>query len=299
MSFKTASAILRGKFLIEPEYAKSQLPLVLDIIKGNHVQETNSEDKAKMQVPKRVLIAGTQSEVYKITPYQSTDRLAQNSIAMVDIIGPILKYGDWCVYGTMEITDLIIRLVNSEKVKGILLNIDSPGGEANGTATLANAIREAGKLKPVLAVVQDGMAASAGMWVASQAQELYVTQKTDSVGSIGAYCTLYDFQDWFEMNGIKVNEVYAPQSTDKNKVYRDAIDGNPADLQDDLKFLVNEFIGAVKTGRGARLKANGDEPFTGKMYYAKEAIALGLIDGVKSLPAVVQRMNQLINLRNK
>lgn len=304
MSFSTASAILRGKWLIEPTYAKAQLPLVMQMIKRMAAVDQSAayrdrlEYKPKTGLGRKFNYAGvSSSDVYSCNPYTSTDRLPYNSIAMIDILGPILKYGDFCTYGTVEYNDLMIRLANSERVKGILLNIDSGGGMVDGTGLFSDTIREVIKVKPVLSVIQDGMAGSAAEWIASSTQETYVTRSTCQVGSIGAYCTIYDFAGWFEDNGIKVHEIYAPQSIDKNKDYKDAIKGDYSLIESELKFTVEDFVSAVKKGRGARLKSAGDEPFTGKMYYGAQALKLGLIDGIKPFAGVIKRMEELIALR--
>ncbi|MBC7509369.1 MAG: S49 family peptidase [Ferruginibacter sp.] len=297
MSFKTATALLRGAFLIEPKYAQAQLPIVLRMLQGNYEEPSSNIETSAHNVPRRVQMQNTSSAVYTIRPYQSTDRLPYNSIAMVDIIGPILKYGDWCTEGSISYNDLMLRLAASDRVQGIILNIDSPGGQAAGTAMLYETIREITKVKPVISIIQDGYAASAGMWIAAGAQEIYCTRGTDSVGSIGAYVTLYDFTEYFAAEGIKITEIYAPQSVDKNKNYKDAIAGDTAGVENELAFLVEDFKAGIANSRGARLKMKGNEPFTGKMYFAKEAKAIGLIDGIKSLSGVVDRMNQLIKLR--
>lgn len=301
MSFKTASALLRGIWLIEPGFAKAHLPLVARMIKGE-VADTSSlfQQQDQSQFPKRsTFSSATQSrDVYTMRPWHRTDSLPYGSIAMVDITGPILKYGDSCTYGTVDYENLLVRIANSGRAAGIILNIDSPGGQADGTAMIAQTIQFIAREKmPVISIIQDGIAASAGYWIASAAQELYVTTATDKVGSIGAYTTLYDLTGYFEQMGVKVLEIYAPQSGDKNKDYYDALAGDDSAIKADLKVLVDDFIKSVKTGRGARLNTTGENPFTGKMYFAKEAKSIGLIDGVKSLSQVVQRMESLIKLR--
>lgn len=305
MSFSTASAILRGNWLIEPTYAKAQLPIIAQLLEGkltNHqfyakVGHASAGSQADDKMPKRLHSLASQSNLFSVSPWTSEYRIPQNSIAVADIIGPVLKYGDMCTYGSVDYNEMMIRLANSERVKGIILNIDGPGGEASGTAQFAQTIREVSKTKPVLGIIQDGMAASASYWIASAVQELYVTQATDYVGSIGAYTTLYDLKGYFEEKGIKIFEIYAPQSVDKNKDYKDAIAGNDTLIKEDLKFLVDDFIKAVKTNRGARLNTADENPFTGKMYKAADAKKIGLIDGIKSLSDVVKRTEQLIALR--
>ncbi len=306
MSFHTISAILRGNWLIDPAFAQSQLPIVLEMVKGNAsrdqaaVFKDRMEHKPKAYLPTKMNYAGVNSNLYSVSPFTSMDRVPYNSIAMVNVLGPVLKYGDYCTYGSVEYNDLMIRLANSDRVNGILLNVDSPGGQADGTGMLAETIRQTTKVKPVISVVQDGMAASAGIWIYSAAQECYVTRATDQVGSIGAYTTMYDFKGYFEQNGVKVYDIYAPQSTDKNKDYRQVIESDGKEttlISADLQMLVEDFKKSIKTFRGPRLKVNGDEPFTGKMYTAKEALKLGLIDGIKPITGVVSRLEELIKLR--
>ena len=301
MSFKTASAILRGNWLVEPSYAKAQLPLIVEMIKGNAAVDHNAflhnADDPMLSLPKKQNFAAAISDVYIVNPYTSTDRLPYGSIAMINIIGPVLKYGDYCSYGTVEQNNLILRLGNSDRVKGIILNVDSPGGQADGTGMFADSIKLVSKSKPVIAVVQDGYAASAGMWLFAAAQEGYATRATDSFGSIGAYTTIYDFTEYFALNGIKITDIYAPQSADKNKPYKDALAGDTSLIETDLKFLVEDFKASVASSRGPRLKIKGEEPFTGKMYNAKEALKMGLIDGIKPMSGVIKRMEELIALR--
>ncbi len=302
MSFKTASAILRGDWLIEPSYARNLLPLLKGMIKGTSTADQTSIKEKELRTdqilsPSKKYINGSKNNIYSVNPTTAIERVPNNSIAVIDLLGPILKYGDFCSYGSVEFNDLIIRLSNSDQVKGILLNIDSPGSQSDGTGMLAETIRQVSKIKPVITVIQDGIAASGAMWIGCAAQEIYCTRVTDQVGSIGAYCTIYDFAGFFEQNGIKVHNIYAPQSIDKNKDYKEAVKGNYTLMQADLKFLVKDFIDQVSFFRGQRLKVNGNEPFTGKMYYAKDALKIGLIDGIKPISEVIKRMENLIKLR--
>ena len=196
--------------------------------------------------------------------------------------------------GMVSQTALINQLSNASNIEGIILNIDSPGGQADGTAMLSDAIKNASKNKPVISVIDDGMAASAGMWVASAANEIYVTQPTSQVGSIGVYTQVADWNSYYkEAKKLNVQDIYAPQSTDKNKDYRDAISGDIAGIQQDLSVLADQFINTVAANRAGKIK--GDSWKTGKLFYAKEAINIGLIDGIKSFDQVVNRMTKLIN----
>lgn len=303
--FHTLSAILRGKWLIEHNYAMAHLPMVAQMIdRNNQAAYDNSaaykgrlhNSEIEENKPARMTMAHAAANVYSVNPYSSLTMVPEGSIAMVNITGPILKYGDYCTYGSLEYASLFNKLSKMSGIKGIIANIDSPGGQVDGTATLADTINQVSQIKPVIGIVQDGMAASAGYWIASACNELYATQATDMFGSIGAFTTLIDYVPALEKMGVVVKEIYAPQSADKNKAAKDALADKPELVQEELRMIVEKFIGAVKQNRSSRLDTKANDPFTGKMFFAKEAQQIGLIDGIQTMDYVVNRVEQLSKL---
>lgn len=290
MSFKTASAILRGKWLLDKQWAHAHMPLVLKLMKGENVEFGFEKDET---VEAKKVLSNKATSVYEVGYYTDLSRIPGGSIAMLTLAGPVTKYGDMCSYGSVDHVATLNRLSNSPNIAGIILNIDSPGGEAAGTAMLADAIKAVGKNKPVIALIDDGIAASAAMWIASAAKEIYTTQKTDMVGSVGVYTTIADWYGYFKEQGLQVRDIYAPQSTDKNLDYREALKGNDDLIKEELKVLADEFIGTVATNRAGKLTSN--DWATGKMFYSREAEKIGLTDGQKSFDQVVRRMNKLIS----
>jgi signal peptide peptidase SppA len=302
MSFKTASAILRGRWLIDKNWAALHMPLIVSVLSGKgsfaglYDDKEYRDDAEDKQAAVKVL-SNKYGSVYKVSAYTDLSRLPQDSIAMLTIAGPVTKYGDMCSYGSVDHVATINRLANSPNIKGIILNIDSPGGEAAGTAMLADAIQAAGGKKPIVSMIDDGIAASAAMWIASASHEIYTTQKTDMVGSIGVYTTVADWYAYFAKEGLNVRDVYAPQSTDKNADYKEALKGNDEPIKAELQVLAQEFIDTVAKNRAGKIQ--GSDWATGKMYYSKEAQRIGLIDGQKSLDQVVRRMNTLISQKEQ
>jgi len=290
MSFKTASAILRGKWLIDPIWAAAHAPLIAKMMAG----ETVDFGFKREEIPVARLISSRKTgAIYEVGYHTDLSRLPSGSIAMLTIAGPITKYGDECAYGSIDHIRTVSRLAASDNVKGIIINVDSPGGEASGTAAFAECIRNVTKIKPVIGVVDDGIAASAAMWIISACTEIYVTKKTDMVGSIGAYQTVVDFYGYLKTQGLNVRDVYAPQSTEKNIEYREAIKGNDELLEAELKVLVEDFQATIRTNRTGKIKS--DDWVKGKMFHAKDAIRIGLVDGQKPMDQIIKRMDQLIS----
>lgn len=225
-------------------------------------------------------------------PEDQMEQLApEGSVAVINITGPILKYGDLCTFGSEDYIQMIKGADENKKIASIVLNIDSPGGQVDGTASLHDVIKKCSK--PVIAFVNDGTCASGAYWIASAADEIYCSQPLDQVGSIGVYCTLYDFNKYFESQGLPVYEIYAPESSDKNADVKEAFAGNFDILKSELSVIAQAFISTIKSNRGEKVKGTEKAWATGAILYAPQAIDAGLIDGIKSFDEVIARALEL------
>lgn len=288
MSFKTLSAILKGEWLIEPQYVRQNIPLIAGLLSGKPVnfglKEKDNEEL--LEKPEMALFdSSMETQAYRVGFYTNLDLIPKGSIAVVPLYGPVLKYGDMCSYGLIDKANLLSKIDASGKFKSIVLDVDSPGGQASGTQLLVDTIKNLSI--PIIAVVNDGIMASAAMWIGSACDEIYATTTTDMFGSIGVYCTIYDFNAYLEKEGIPVHEIYADKSTDKNKGYRDALKKDYAKIKEGLNFLRDSFVSGVQENRGDRLKVDKIDPFTGDMFKADDALSIGLIDGIISFPEVL------------
>ena len=214
----------------------------------------------------------------------------EGSIAIIPIKGVLMKT-DWCgEFGTMNLARVVRDAANSPNIAAILLCADGPGGQVYGTGTLADAVKDARAQKPVFAHVEEGMAASATYWSIINAVKIYLSRGTDMVGSIGVYQTIADYRGMYEKEGIKVIDVYSSKSPEKNMNWRKAFDENDlTKLVTELDFIDDVFMGAVRAARGTALN---EDALKGDMYYAENAISMGLADGIMSLESTI---NELFN----
>ena len=281
---------------MNPEAAKGYLPLAASIIRGKDIGTSEPKGYWDDGDRKADAIREASAEVQGVSVFRKKNRWASfndapdHSIAEIAIEGPLMKAGECGEPGYQAFTDWIKEADASPRIDGILLRMDSPGGAVYGVATMADAIKST--TKPVIAFVDDGIAASAGYWLACHADEIVLSQTFSQVGSIGVFTTLADWYGYFEKEGLKVKDVYARQSTDKNGDYREALEGNEDSLIDHLSALADTFISTVKANRGETLNLNAGDPFTGKMYMAKEAIEIGLADRIASYEEVVLGLGQ-------
>jgi signal peptide peptidase SppA len=217
------------------------------------------------------------------------------TIAVIPIIGTLTQRGDEIDSAFTRSTDEIAAEVTAAaaepKVNAIVLELDSPGGEVFGVPEAWQAIREARKLKPVVAAV-NSVAASAGYYMASAADEIVVTPSGE-VGSIGVYMLHIDASKYLEELGEKWSFV----SAGKYKV-----EGNPTEpLGDEARgayqAVVDRYFGMftrdVARGRRRAEKTVRDGFGQGRMVGAADAVEQGMADQVGTLDAAIRRAAQL------
>ena len=118
-------------------------------------------------------------------------------INMVPVVGPILRNGDACSYGSKEYRDWLMAASDLPNCVGPFLYLDSPGGSAyakNDFSYAIDYIRSKEKKQPIIGLI-DGLCASACEALASMCDEVYFVNPLDQVGSIGTMCAFYAIKD--------------------------------------------------------------------------------------------------------
>lgn len=277
---KMASALLRSVWLVDDTWAENNISLAQMILDGKMTaKETNP------------IMVNLDSRLSKYHYKDGWNTASKNSYAFYDITGPILHYG-WCDDGTNELNQRFKEAEDSGNISGHFLFMDTPGGQADGVKEFAETIRSSSK--PVVAFINGGMIASGGVWLASAADCIYASSNLCEVGSIGAYSQLIDSSERDQREGVKRIIIRAKQSGDKNTVYELAKSGDEkalGELQDRISVVAAEFLNAVENNRKQHLKTN--EWNTGKMYFADEAVNMGLIDGISTIEAAIDTLTTL------
>lgn len=212
---------------------------------------------------------------------------ANSSIAVVPIVGVMDRYGYYEGCNTTAAIAAIQQADADPSISGILLYVDSPGGTHDGTPELATAIKNASK--PTIAYV-GGMACSAALWAASQADAIYASESA-TVGSIGCYVVLVDATGAYEQMGFKLTLVSS--GTLKGA----GADGKTtqAEIDEEQKLvdsITTDFIAAVSDGRKRTtetVRAIAD----GRVFIGKEAMASGLVDGMSTIDAALKRIHDM------
>jgi len=171
----------------------------------------------------------------------------------------------------------------SPDVAGILLDIDSPGGEAGGVFELADQIRAATAIKPIWAHAGDS-AFSAAYALASAAQRVTLAQ-TGGVGSIGVIALHIDQSVRNAQNGLSVTALYAGAHKNDATPHAPLTPQATEALQTEIDRLYALFVDHVAAMRG--LDADVVRATEAALYFGQDAVTAGLADGVAPFDAVL------------
>lgn len=267
---------------MDASVAQGYLPFVVNLLKGNAV---DAYDETPVTSSFTVLAGGFSGKTGSASG--SSD---ERYIAIHPVKGVITKESQVCgPRGTIELMRDMKRMDNDPSVVAHVLEMDSGGGEGTNCMTVGNYLRTEIQ-KPIIAWY-NGLNCSASYWISSSADEIYAAETTDIVGSIGVFVSIIDVRGYLEKEGLTLHEIYADQSTGKNKDFKTAMEGEYDDIKKNfLNPYAQSFIDAVKSLRD--INDDGDV-FTGKTYMSEEAIQVGLIDGIKTFDEVIARAAEL------
>lgn len=206
--------------------------------------------------------------------------------ALVEIDGQI---GGGDVSADFVVTGL--RAAFEDKgAEAVILRINSPGGSPVQSGYIYDEIkrlRAVHKEIPLYAVIVD-IGASGGYYIASAADEIYA-DKASLVGSIGVISSGFGFVKAMDKVGV-TRRTY---TSGENKAFLDpfqVVDKEAAALwQESLDTIHQQFIKAVKDGRGDRL-VNNPDLFSGMVWSGEQAKTLGLVDGLGSAGYVAREI---------
>lgn len=205
--------------------------------------------------------------------------------AVVEISGPIIKHSQGYYLGTQDIIGIAKKLDAHERVSGIVFNIDSGGGMVSGTSELSDTIKNLSK--PTIAFT-NGLMCSAAFDIASGADYRMASPYADMIGSIGTMLSYQDYSKMFEKWGATIYEVYAPQSTEKNKEWRELEAGNEKVYEEILHELNELFTSRMKENLAKTIQ-DDQLVFKGKTYNPQKALEVGLINEIGTLEQALSK----------
>jgi signal peptide peptidase SppA len=207
----------------------------------------------------------------------------EGETAVIDIYGPLTKRASFFsfLFGGMsysQISETINAALKDDRIRAIILNIDSPGGVVSGVEAVSDLVFAGRAEKPIVAY-SNGMMASAAYWIGSAAEVLYA-EKTALIGSIGVLRIHVDYSEKEKMDGIKTTYLtagkYKALGNDSEPLSNEAKDV----FQAELDYIYSIFVDFVARNRDVETNVVLSDMADGKVFFGNQALDAGLIDNV-------------------
>ncbi|HCG5293705.1 TPA: signal peptide peptidase SppA [Vibrio parahaemolyticus] len=195
--------------------------------------------------------------------------------------------------GGDTVASLLRQARNDEKVKAVVLRVDSPGGSAFASEVIRNeveALKKAGK--PVV-VSMSSLAASGGYWISMSADKI-VAQPTTLTGSIGIFSVITTFEKGFSKLGINTDGVgTSPFSGDG--ITTGLSEGASQAFQLGIEHGYKRFISLVGSNRDMTVE-EVDKVAQGRVWTGQDALSFGLVDQMGDFDDAVELAAKLANV---
>lgn len=224
----------------------------------------------------------------------------QAGIAVIPVVGTLVRrsMGIEAASGLMSYGEIEARLdaaLADPQVAGILLDLDSPGGEASGVFELAERIRAASTIKPIWAHANDA-AYSAAFAIAAACQRLTLSQ-TAGVGSIGVIALHVDQSVKDAKDGLSYTAVFAGGHKNDFSPHEPLSPQAITALQTEVDRLYNIFVNQVGQMRG--LDPDAVRATEAGLFYGEQAVAAGLADAVMPFDAVMTEFTDALAAKQR
>ena len=197
-------------------------------------------------------------------------------IAVIPVFGTLVKRAGaigaasgLTSYAHLE--EQILDAATDPAIRAILLDVDSPGGEAAGVFDLSDLIYEARSLKPVWAVADEE--AFSGAYAIASAAERVIGPRTGGLGSIGVVAVHVDRSARDAMEGFRTTTVYAGAAKNDFNPHETLKDAARARLQAEVDRVFELFVDTVARNRA--MTADAVRATEARLYFGEEAISPG------------------------
>jgi len=190
------------------------------------------------------------------------------------------------------------QAMKDEGAKGVILDINSGGGTPVQSAIIHDAVvRLKKKHNKKIVVVGEDSLASGAYFVAVAADKIFVNANSIT-GSIGVVMKGFGFQDLIKKIGVQRRVYMAGNNKDRLDPFLPQTEADIEKVKQITSEVHQNFIEAVKNGRGDKLKGSPEELFSGDFWTGERAVSLGLVDGLGDLYSVMESEFEVYRYRD-
>lgn len=282
-----ASRLFNRPHMVEPEYARVLIGALAERL-----------DIQSLAAPDGTILSGSDLRNHARGHSGSRPTLFETieGIAVIPVEGTLVhRFGHLDPYSGMTGYDgvqaKIDSAVDDPNVRGILLDINSPGGEVSGCFDLADVVFEARQRKPVWALA-DELCCSAAFALGSAASRIIVP-RTAQIGSVGVLTAHVDQSQLLEDAGLDVTLIFSGDHKVDGNPYEPLPDDVRVHVQSEIDSLRSMFANLVARNRGISVEAVVDTQ--ARVFAAREAVDVGFADDVMAARDVIPAFEEFLS----
>jgi len=212
------------------------------------------------------------------------------SIALIRIEGVITQ--------SEKITKLLNQSRDNDRIRAILLRIDSPGGAVVPAQEIYEAVRKIRESKTKKVVTSMGTVAASGGYYIASASDFIMANPGTLTGSLGVIMELMNVEGLLSKVGIVQTTIKSGTNKDVGSPFHTMTEEEKALLQNVSDDIHGQFIDAVAKGRSLQVEKVRDLA-DGRVFTGRQAKAIGLIDGLGTFDDAVQKTADLAGIKGR
>jgi len=222
--------------------------------------------------------------------------LAWDKLVLIDVDGIIMNSRPNSLLSDGEhpvslLTEKLEAARMDSAVKGVILRINSPGGSVTASEIMHSEIKRFQRSgKPVVAIMMD-VAASGGYYMACACDEI-IAHPTTVTGSIGVIMQTVNLAGTLAKLGIETDAIKSGPRKDAGSPFRSLSPEERQIFQDMIDEMYQRFVDVVAEGRSDLSRQQVLELADGRVYTAKQALELGMIDRLGTLRQAIERTKE-------
>ena len=220
----------------------------------------------------------------------------KDKVAVIYAQGEII-YGEGSnkIIGQGLINEAIIKAREDDRIKAIVLRVNSPGGSALASDIIWREVALAKAVKPVVVSMGD-VAASGGYYIAAGADKIFA-EPTTITGSIGVFGTVPNVNELAKEIGINAEQVGTNKKSVSYSVFEPMTESFRAEVQEGIEAVYTTFLEKVSHGRGISME-RADSLAQGRVWSGVDAKRIGLVDELGTLDDAIREAANLADLEN-
>ncbi len=268
-----------------------------------HVEKVKDYIKKTFGIKKMKMVSFSKYEREK--PYDFSFGKKKENIALLVLDGDIIRgecsegslpvpvFGGRHI-GSYTVIRILERLKNDKHIKGVVIRVNSPGGDALASEEIYSAVKSLAEKKPVV-ISMAGVAASGGYYISAPATYIMADNLT-LTGSIGILNLKFVISDMLSKIGITTETVKIGEHADVFSPYRESTEEEKAFMQRELEWGYNMFLSRVSGGRGLT-KDSVNTIGQGRVWSGTRGKEIGLVDEIGGVLDAVKKCAELAKVK--